>query len=310
MSPTPEHGDAPVQGRTVPAAPRSWLYVPGHRPDRIAKALRAGADAVVIDLEDAVPAQLKDTAREACLAVLAERPAVRGRGATPVWVRVNSPRDELGQRDLAALAGAAADGLRLPRCDDPALVAEVAEATGHLLHLLVESAGGLARLHELARCHPGVRGISLGEADLAADLLVGDDAGLDWARGAVVVAARAAGLGSPVQSVYTDVADLAGLRASSQAGRSAGFFGRSVVHPRQVEIVHEVFTPTPEQVRRAESVVATAEDAAARGEAAVLDADGRFVDPAVVHRARAVLARVPVGSTTHLVATHNSGGTL
>lgn len=284
--------------------------MPGHRPDRIAKALRAGADAVVIDLEDAVPAQLKDAAREACLAALVARPAGGRADVTPVWVRVNSPRDKVGRRDLAALADAAVDGLRLPRCDDPALVAEAAETTGHPLHLLVESAAGLARLHELAGCHPGVRGISLGEADLAADLLVGDDAGLDWARGAVVVAARAAGLGSPVQSVFTDVADLAGLETSSRAGLSAGFFGRSVVHPRQIETVHEVFTPTADQVSRAESVVATADDAAARGEVAVLDADGRFVDPAVVHRARAVLARVPAGSTAHPVTHHHPGGPL
>jgi citrate lyase subunit beta/citryl-CoA lyase len=136
-----------------------------------------------------------------------------------------------------------------------------------------------------------VTGIGLGEADLAADLLVDRDEGLVWARGAVVAAARAAGLPSPVQSVWTDVGDPDGLRVSSEIGRATGFFGRSVIHPRQIDTVHDVYTPSAEEVRAAEGVVATATEAAARGEAAALDPNGRFVDPAVVARARTILDR-------------------
>lgn len=270
-------------------APRSWLYVPGHRTDRVTKALTAGADAVVVDLEDAVPADAKVAAREAAVALLADRAALPS--GTRLWVRINSPATDEGRADIAALAGLPVDGLRIPRADDPALVREVAERTGAPLQLLIESARGLARAAELAGAHELVRGIGLGEADLSADLLVDRDEGLTWARGAVVVAARAAGLPSPVQSVWTDVADVDGLRASSRVGRATGFFGRSVIHPRQLAVVHEVFTPSSEEVDAALAVVRTAEDAAARGEAAALDAQGRFVDPAVVARARIVLDR-------------------
>ena len=276
---------------TAPAAPRSWLYVPGHRPERVAKALAAGADAVVVDLEDAVPAAQKDAARELTVTLVAERAG--GAGGPALWVRVNPPDTDAGRRDVAALAGAPVAGLRVPRAEDPGAVREVAERTGARLQVLLESARGLARAAELAAASELVCGLGLGEADLAADLLVDRDEGLSWARGAVVVAARAAGLPAPVQSVWIDVADLDGLRDSSRAGRATGFWGRSVVHPRQIAVVHEVYTPTAEEGRAAQRVLAAAEEAAARGESAVLDPDGRFVDPAVVARARVVLSRVP-----------------
>jgi citrate lyase subunit beta/citryl-CoA lyase len=272
----------------VSTVPRSWLYVPGHRAERVAKALVAGADAVVIDLEDAVPADRKDAARDQTVALLDER---ADHGALQVWVRINPPGTEIGRRDVAALTGRRLDGLRIPRADDPDEVREVAERTGAPLQLLLESARGLSRARELAEAHELVAGIGLGEADLAADLLVDRDEGLTWARGAVVVAARAAGLPSPVQSVWTDVGDTDGLRVSSERGRGTGFFGRSVVHPRQIDVVHDVYTPSADEIASAEGIVATAAEAAARGEAAALSADGRFVDPAVVARARTVLDR-------------------
>ena len=279
------------------SAPRSWLYVPGHRPDRVAKALASIADAVVIDLEDAVPVGRKGDAREQSLAALADRDPA-GPAGPQVWVRVNPPVDALGREDVEAMAGAGADGLRLPRSQDPASVRWAAETTGLPLQLLLETARGLSRAAELAAAHELVVGLGLGEADLAADLLVGSPSGLDWARGAVVMASRAAGLASPVQSVWTDVADLDGLRASCADGLAAGFFGRSVVHPAQLPIVHEVYTPSPDAVTSARAVVAAAAQAEADGEVAFLDADGRFVDPAVVARARVVLDRVPTHVTT------------
>lgn len=264
------------------------------------KALASDADAVVLDLEDAVPAAAKDDARKHTLAALNGRDP----NGPAVWVRVNSPVDEVGRADVEALADAGPDGLRLPRVEDAALVRWVAELTGLPLHLLLETALGLVRAYELASAHDLVVGLGLGEADLAADLLVGADAGLDWARGAVVVAARAAGLGSPPQSVWTDVADLVGLRVSSRAGLDAGFFGRSVVHPAQIAIVHDVYTPSPQAVLAAREVVETAARAEADGEVAVLDAYGRFIDPAVVARARVLLDRVP---DHHLITTDREG---
>ncbi|WFE36332.1 CoA ester lyase [Micromonospora sp. WMMD975] len=264
--------------------PRSWLYVPGHRADRVAKALAAGADAVVVDLEDAVPPAAKTTARETAL-----RLAAQGGHDRQVWVRVNDPAGPWGEADIDALAGLDLSGLRVPRCEDPDVIRQAATRARLPLQLLLESAAGLARATELATAHPLVAGLGLGEADLSADLRVTGDDGLAWARGWVVVAARAAGLPSPVQSVYTDVADLDGLRASTERARAAGFVGRSVVHPRQIPVVHEVFTPTAGEVTAARAVVSAAARAEEAGEVAVLDADGRFVDPAVVRRARLVL---------------------
>jgi citrate lyase subunit beta / citryl-CoA lyase len=271
----------------VRGTPRSWLYVPGHRPERVSKALGSGADAVVIDLEDAVPPDQKDAARATAVAVAAER-ATHADGPR-LWVRINDPVGPWGDADVEAVTGLNLDGLRLPRSKDPQVVREVAERTSLPLQLLLETAAGLARAVELASAHPRVAGLGLGEADLSADLRVMSDEGLSWARGWVVVAARSAGLPSPVQSVFTDVADLAGLRASSEQGRAAGFVGRSVVHPRQIPIVHEVFTPTDAEVEAARAVLRTAEQARAQGEVAVLDAAGRFIDPAVVERARVVI---------------------
>ena len=272
------------------SVPRSWLYVPGHRPERVQKALASTADAVVVDLEDAVPTAAKDEARRATVALLEDRPP----DSPPVWVRVNPPTEPVGRADVEALAGMPVDGLRVPRCEDPQAVHDVAERTGLALMLLLETARGLLRASELARAHTRVRGLGLGEADLAADLMVPSDSGLDWARGSVVAASRAAGLPSPVQSVWTDVADLDGLRASCRAGLAAGFFGRSVIHPSQIAVVHEVYTPSADDVAEARAVLAAGAEARTRGESAVLDSRGRFVDPAVEARAQTVLERIPL----------------
>ncbi len=217
--------------------PRSWLYVPGHRADRVAKALAAGADAVVVDLEDAVPPDQKQAARDTALRLAAE-----GGHDRPLWVRVNDPAGPWGEADVDALAGLSLTGLRLPRSEDPAVVREVGDRAGLPMQLLVESAAGLARAADLATAHPLVAGLGLGEADLSADLRVTGDEGLAWARGWVVVAARAAGLPSPVQSVYTDVADLAGLRAEHRARPGDRFRrpvgGASAPDPRGARRLH------------------------------------------------------------------------
>ncbi|WP_243789516.1 CoA ester lyase [Saccharopolyspora gloriosae] len=254
---------------------RSWLYVPAHREDLVAKALGGVADAVVLDLEDAVPPAEKERAREAAAAWAARS----GR----IWVRINGARTPWADDDAAALAGTGIAGLRVPKAEDPAAVAGLAERTGLPLHLLVESALGLRRAFDLAESHPLVAGISPGETDLAADLRVRDRTELGWARARIVTANRAAGLPSPVASVWTDLSDTAGLAADSAALRDAGFFGRSVIHPRQLDPVHEAFTPDPGEVERARTLLASVDTA---GDAAWVDAAGRFVDPAVVAGAR------------------------
>jgi citrate lyase subunit beta/citryl-CoA lyase len=264
------------------APPRSWLYMPASRPELLPKALAGPADAVIVDLEDAVAPSLKDQAR-AELTGLATIP----RNGKPLWVRINHPATEWGDRDIEVLADVEVDGVRIPKADDPAIVADVASRLHRPLHLILESALGVHRAYELATASPCVRGVALGEADLLADLRGLDESALGFARGQVVLAARAAGLDSPIQSAFTDLADAQGLHATSLAGRRAGFVGRTVVHPRQVKVVNRAYTPTTDEIDDARAVVTAL---GSSSNAAVVDERGRFLDPALVAQARVVLA--------------------
>ncbi|MGU3583596.1 HpcH/HpaI aldolase/citrate lyase family protein [Rhodococcus sp. C26F] len=267
--------------------PRSWLYVPGHRADRIGKALDSAADAVVIDLEDAVPVDAKKRALDNAIAAVHSAPADR-----VVWLRLNAIGSQWLDDEITALSAADGTpaGVRLPKADDPDTVAATAGRLDCPVHAIIESAAGLLAAPQIARCHHRVTGIALGEADLAADLRTEPD-GLAWARGWIVTAARAAGLSSPIQSVWTAVNDLDGLAESSRVGRIQGFFGRSVVHPKQIDIVNEAYTPSAEERERAQRIVDDASASSTAGESAVLDENGRFIDPAVVANARVVLDR-------------------
>lgn len=169
--------------------PLTWLYVPGDRPHVVAKALACGADVVVIDLEDAVAPDRKAYAREATADLLSERRPVR------VHVRVNALEAPWAAADLRAVTALpGVSGLRLPKVTYAEEVVRVAEGTGLPLYALLETALGIEHAYAIASAHPSLRGVSLGEADLRADLGVREDAGLDWCRSRVVVAARAAGL--------------------------------------------------------------------------------------------------------------------
>ncbi|MGW7083084.1 HpcH/HpaI aldolase/citrate lyase family protein [Streptomyces sp. NPDC054871] len=267
--------------------PLTWLYAPGDRPSVVAKALLAGADVVIVDLEDAVAPDRKEYARAATAELLSEPPAV------PVHVRVNALDSPLAAADLGAVAHLpGVSGLRLPKVTCPADVVRVAERSAPAdggapaLHALIESAVGLEHAFAIATAHPALHGLSLGEADLRADLGVRDDAGLGWSRARVVVAARAAGLVPPAQSVYPDIRDLAGLAASCAHGRALGFLGRAAIHPRQLPAIEQAYLPGPEEVERAEQILKSATTEA--GASAL--PDGTFVDAAVAEEARRTLA--------------------
>ncbi len=269
--------------------PRSYLYVPGSDARMMEKAFATDADALVFDLEDAVAPNRKDMAREQVAL------ALRSRSPKPVVVRINGVDSGLVDEDIAAVAGPWLAGLRLPKTESPEDVRRVADGLARLgcdagIHCLLESALGVERAFDIARAHERVIGLGLGEADLRADLGVSRDTGIFYARSRVVVAARAAGLPGPTQSVYSDIRDLDGLRRSTEEGKGMGFSGRSVIHPTQVAVVNEVFTPTEDEVRRARDLVGRLETAAAAGMGAFALEDGRFVDRAVVEAARRILA--------------------
>ena len=274
----------------VPNLPiRSYLYVPGSDPRRIEKALASEADAVILDLEDAVAPNRKEEARTTVAEVL------RSEHEKPVFVRINAPDSVLAEEDVEAVAGARLAGLRLPKTESPESVRRVAQWLDKLgckagLQCLIESALGLELAFEIARAHEKVVGMSLGEADLAADLGVRGDAGLLYARSRLVAATRAAGLPGPVQSVHTNVRDAEGLRRSTMEGKNMGFVGRSAIHPAQIEVINEVFTPTEEEVAEAKDLLARLEESTGTGTGAFALEDGRFVDEAVVGSARLTLA--------------------
>ncbi|MFF0158412.1 HpcH/HpaI aldolase/citrate lyase family protein [Streptomyces sp. NPDC005263] len=270
---------------TVP--PLTWLYAPGDRPHVVAKALTAGADVVVVDLEDAVAPDRKDYARAATAELLTEPQP------SPVHVRVNAlgtPGADADLKAVAALPGVR--GLRLPKVTSPEQIVRVAEDTAPAgggappLYALLESALGIERAHAIASCHPALRGIALGEADLAADLGVREDAGLDWSRSRVIVAARAAGLLPPSQSVHPDIRDLEGLAASCAHGRTLGFLGRAAIHPRQLPVIERAYLPTQREIEQAETII----KAATTEQGAQALPDGRFIDAAVVSAAHRTLS--------------------
>ncbi|MFF4352385.1 HpcH/HpaI aldolase/citrate lyase family protein [Streptomyces sp. NPDC001530] len=267
--------------------PLTWLYVPGDRPEVVVKALASGADVVLVDLEDAVAPDRKEYARAATADLLAEPPPV------PVHVRVNALDGPLADADLKAVSPLPGlSGLRLPKVTSPADVVRVAEGAtpaegGAIpLYALLETALGVEHAFAIASSHRALRGIAIGEADLRADLGVRDDAGLDWSRARVIVAARAAGLPPPVQSVYPDIRDVEGLAASCAHGRSLGFLGRAAIHPRQLPIIERAYLPTPAEIDSAEAVI----KAAATDPGAQALPDGRFIDAAVVTGAHRTLA--------------------
>lgn len=269
------------------AHPLTWLYVPGDRPHVVAKALAAGADIVVIDLEDAVAPDRKEYAREATTERLSEPQPV------PVHVRVNALDGPLAAADLAAVAALpGVSGLRLPKVTSPDQIIRIAETTAPTdggappLYALLETALGVERAYAIAAAHPALRGIALGEADLRADLGVREDTGLDWSRSRVIVAARAAGLAPPPQSVHPDIRDLEGLAASCAHGRTLGFLGRAAIHPRQLPVIERAFLPTEEEIEQAETTIKAA--TAEQGAQAL--PDGRFIDAAVVAAAQRMLS--------------------
>jgi citrate lyase subunit beta/citryl-CoA lyase len=266
----------------------TWLYVPGDRPDRFAKALTSGADVVIVDLEDAVTPGHKDAARANARALLAAPTP------TPVDVRINDLRSPWGAADCAAVGDAPGlAGIRIPKVENAADVRAVRtslRARPVPLHCLIESARGVEAAFEIASADPSVASIGLGEADLQSDLGVSDEDGLLWSRSRIVVAARAAGLAAPAMSVYPNVDDPDGLAASCRRGRALGFLGRAAIHPRQLSTIVDCFLPTAAEIAAARELLDALDEAGREGHGVAVLPDGRFVDRAMVDGAKRAIA--------------------
>ena len=274
------------------------IFTPGNRQDLIAKAAASGADAVIVDLEDAVPAAAKEAAR----GNLQRLP----RQQVPWYVRVNGATTAHLWDDVAAAGRCEIAGVVLPKADDPGLLAQLDGALTVLerqagrspgateIVPLIESAAGVLRAQELCQ-GSRVRTVLFGsgeQGDLVTDLgceWTPDGSALLVARGLVVLAARASGV-QPMDAVFMDFRNLGALRTECQLARRLGYAGKVAIHPGQLPVIHEVFTPTPDEVAGQRRIIELFEQAVAQG-AASIDVDGRMVDYAVAARARSIVAR-------------------
>lgn len=258
--------------------PRSYLFVPGDRPERFAKALAAGADAVIVDLEDAVGPAAKASARDAVAGWL------DGPAAAPVLLRINAAGTPWFDDDRRLCRHPRVHGVVVPKAEDADALAAVPAKP---VLPLIESAAGFDAVRTLARVR-GVARLVFGSIDFQADLgIEGDDDALLFFRSQLVLASRLAGVEAPVDGVTTTIDDAEAVARDTARARRLGFGAKLCIHPRQVAAVNAGFQPTPQELDWARRVLAAA---GAAGGAAV-QVDGRMVDAPVLLRAQRLLAR-------------------
>jgi citrate lyase subunit beta/citryl-CoA lyase len=279
---------------------RSMLFTPGHRRDLIEKAIASGTDAVIVDLEDAVALDQKLTARSG----LADLPA----STVPLYVRTNGIESGLLWDDVIAAGQADIAGLVIPKAEDPDLLRQIDGALRALetttdrevgaitVIPLIESGVGVRATYDMISAAQRVQTVMFGggeQGDLVADLEVEwtpDGAGLMYARAKTLLDARAAGVQYPMEAVFMDFRNLDGLRIECELARRLGYTGKVAIHPAQIAVIHEVFTPSVEEVAHHRRIIDEFEAALAAGTASI-SVDGKMVDYAVARVARLVLAR-------------------
>jgi citrate lyase subunit beta/citryl-CoA lyase len=267
-------------------APRSYLFVPGNRPDRYAKAIAAGADAVIVDLEDAVPPSEKPAARASLAAWLSPE--------HPVLIRVNGSESQWFREDLALCKAPGVAGILFPKAESMEDIRILAQHSGAATPILplIETAHGLWNAHALAH-GPKVQRFIFGSIDFQLDLgIQGEEEELLYFRSQLVLVSRVASLEPPVDGVTTAIDDAERVRRETLRSRRLGFGAKLCIHPRQVGVVNECFEPTSEEERWAKRIMEAAE--AAHG--AAVSVDGQMVDRPVIARAAAILARIQRGA--------------
>lgn len=257
---------------------RSYLFVPGNRADRFAAACNAGADVVLIDLEDSVAPAAKAEARLAAAAWL--------RGSVGAWLRINSADTPSFLDDLSLLASSGLGGVMLAKAEEPDSIASIRRAAPSLPVIpLIESARGLWNVMDIASA-PGVVRLAFGSVDFQLDVGIdGEREELLMARSQLVLASRVAGLQPPVDGVTMALDDAEGLARDVAYARRLGFGGKLCVHPRQVATINEGFQPSAAEVEWARRVVA----AAAKAGDNACRLEGKLVDRPIIDRARAIL---------------------
>jgi len=281
---------------------RSMLFVPGDRPERFAKAAASGADAVILDLEDAVVAERRPLARSEIAAWLRS-----GERKVPAWVRINPVDSDDSLADLAAIIDGRPDGIVLPKARDGGDVERAhhwleslevrngfARGSIGLLPLITESAGALLRAASFVSLPARVVGLTWGAEDLAADIGAAGNKTADGeyeltfalARSFCLLAAAAAGVAA-FDTIDTDLRDAAAIERRARASRRQGFAGKLAIHPAQVAPIHAAFSPTPEEIERAERVIAAFRAAPGAGAVAF---EGGMLDKPHLRQAERILA--------------------
>jgi citrate lyase subunit beta/citryl-CoA lyase len=257
---------------------RSYLYVPGNRPERFDKACAAGADAVIVDLEDAVPPAEKDSARAALASWLSPDKSV--------LIRVNAAGSDWFSRDLAACDAAGVAGVILPKAEKvDEDVVTLCRRKGLALFPLIETAAGMAQAEAVAAM-PCVQRLMFGTIDFQFELGVdGDGDELLAFRSRLVLASRLAGIQSPVDGPCTSWEDQGLLMADSRRARRLGFGGKLCIHPKQVATVNAAFSPSEVEIAWARKVL----DAAQRSGGAAVAVDGRMIDRPVILKAEQIV---------------------
>lgn len=280
---------------------RTMLYLPGNNPNMLVRGHLFGSDGIIMDMEDAVALSEKDAAR-----IMISKFLRRGDfGSVEVTVRINGADTEFWKKDLEAVVPCKRlDGIRLPKADSPQVVKDVDEelsrledkygiAQGHIkLFCILETAYGIWHAYDVATASRRVTAILPGGEDLVADLKTSrtpEGTELEWSRRMIVIAARAAGVDA-IDLMFPRVTDDEGLRRDAQFSKDLGFDGKSVIHPNQIPVIHEIFTPSEKEIEKAQRIIAAAEDARARGLGTV-SVDGRMVDVPVVKRAHYILVK-------------------
>jgi citrate lyase subunit beta/citryl-CoA lyase len=279
---------------------RSFLFTPANHARRVEKVFTIGADAAILDLEDAVAIDEKPGARGKAVEAL-QRPR-----ACKAYVRVNALDTEFCFDDLLTIVGPGLDGIILPKVESAHgmltadwMVAQLERRAGLEVGAIdiipiIETGVGLMAAEEIARAGSRIRRLSFGAGDFTFDMNIAwtsDESELAYARSRLVAVSRAAGLEAPLDTVWFDLQDEDGLRASAEKVVKMGFQGKLCIHPSQIPVVNRAFTPSDEAVDFARKVVAAFEAAEADGSAA-LQVDGKFIDYPIVYRAQRVLETV------------------
>ncbi|NKC15967.1 MAG: CoA ester lyase [Gammaproteobacteria bacterium] len=279
---------------------RSFLFTPGNHPRQVAKVFNAGADAAILDLEDAVAIAEKPATRAAIVEALDRPRACLG------YVRVNAYDTQFCFRDITAVVCPALDGIVLPKVESPDQVQSIDWLLAHLereqglapgsidLMPIIETGKGVSNVAAIASCGSRLRRLSFGAGDYTLDMNMiwsDDERELEHARAAIALASRAAGLEPPVDTVFIHIGEQhrAALTASARRAQGMGFQGKLCIHPEQIGPVNEVFTPGEAAVVHARKVITAFDEAQAAGSASI-QVEGYFVDYPIVEKARRLIA--------------------